>query len=327
MPADQLRHLLVKQQRQRSLVIWHDHATVLNSGFIMVTVHILYDHAVFLTNKEYQQKYNQNIDVQSEIEQPEIHMLALGSSSIEDQAALIPERIACLHDLNTTITATNGVTVTDRLHFFTGDKPAAQFERGTQIGGAYKCGGCGCKDAMMDDQAHALRCTLRSFEDLQDIAVAGTFGKQPNVLKPFDQLLVAQLKQELLARKHYDVAYKKPELRAILVETLKGVQRAPSLLLLNPSQPISHLNLEDYSILDSEPLHDLKGHLLNLFSELPYILLECIKDECQTRINLCTSKEKTTGADLRCCLIEVYLLLCKSDMVNSDIFLLLASLV
>ena len=52
---------------------------------------------------------------------------------------------------------------------------------------------------MLDDQAHALRCTLRSVRDLQDIAVSGTFGKQPNVPKPFDQLLVAQLKHELLA--------------------------------------------------------------------------------------------------------------------------------
>ena len=328
MQTDQLRHVLAKHQRQRSLVIWHDHATVLNSGFIMVTVHILYDHAVFLTNVEYQRKYNQNIDVQSEVEQPEVHMLALGSPSIEDQAALLPERVACLHDLNTTIMASNGVEVTDRLHFFTGDKPAAQFERGTQIGGAYKCGGCGCKDTMMDDQAYALRCTLRSFGDLQGIAVSGTFGKQPNILKPFDQLLVAQLKQELLARKVYEIDKKKPELRAILVDILKGVQRVPSLLLLNPPQPISHLYLEDYTILDSEPLHDLKGHLLNLFSELPYILPQPVKDQCQTRINQCTSKEKTTGADLRCCLIEVYLLLCKSNTVsNVNTLLLLASLV
>ena len=325
--ADQLRHLVAKYQRQRSLVIWHDHATVLNSGFIMVTVRILYDHAVFFTNEEYQQKYHQNIDVQSEIEQPEIHMLALSSSSIEDQAALLPERVACLHDLSTTIKASNGVPITDRLHFFIGDKPAAQFERGTQIGGTYKCGGCGCKDTMMDDQAHALRCNLWSVRDLQNIAVSGTFGKQPNILKPFDQLLVAQLKQELLARKHYDINHKKPELRAILVDILKGVQRVPSLMLLDPSQPISHLNLDEYAILDSEPLHDLKGHILNLLSELPYILPESVKDECQTRINLCTSKEKTTGADLRCCLIEVYILLSKSNMVSGDILLLLASLV
>lgn len=64
-------------------------------------------------------------------------MLALGSSSIKDQAALLPNRVACLHDLNTPIMASNGVEVTDRLHFFTGDKPASLFERCTQIGGAY----------------------------------------------------------------------------------------------------------------------------------------------------------------------------------------------
>lgn len=70
------------------------------------------------------------------------------------------------------------------------------------------------------------------------------------------------------------------------------------------------------------------GHLLNLFSELPYILPQPVKDQCQTRINQCTSKEKTTGADLRCCLIEVYLLLCKSNTVSSvNTLLLLASLV
>lgn len=40
-PTDQLRHILVKRQRQRSLVIWHDHAIVLNSGFIMVSTHSL----------------------------------------------------------------------------------------------------------------------------------------------------------------------------------------------------------------------------------------------------------------------------------------------
>ena len=100
------------------------------------------------------------------------------------------------------------------------------------------------------------------------------------------------------------------------------------LSLLYPSQPINHLNLKDYTILDSESLHDLKGHHLNLFSELPYILPASVKDECQTKINLSISKEKTTGTDLRCCLIEVYLLLSKSDtVVNSDIILLLASLV
>ena len=185
--------------------------------------------------------------------------------------------------------------------------------------------GVGVK-TMMDDQAHTLRCTLRSYADCQSIAVSGIFGKQPNILKPFDQLQVAKLQQELLARNFYEIDQPKSRLSQIFVDMLKGVQRVPSLLLLNPSQPISHLNLEHYTVLDSEPLHDLKGHILNLFCELPYILPDTVKENCQARIKLTTSKEKTTGADLRRCLIEIYLLLSQRD-INNDTLLLLGSLV
>jgi len=34
------------------------------------------------------------------------------------------------------------------------------------MGGRYKCGGCGCKAELMDDQAHALRCKWRSTADV-----------------------------------------------------------------------------------------------------------------------------------------------------------------
>jgi hypothetical protein len=49
------------------------------------------------------------------------------------------------------LVASNGITITDTMRFFCGDKPAQQFERGTQIGGTYKCGSCGCIDTMMQD--------------------------------------------------------------------------------------------------------------------------------------------------------------------------------
>jgi len=57
------------------------------------------------------------------------------------------------------VTARNGVQVNDRMLFFHADKPAQQFEMGTQQGGHYPCGGCGVKDTMIEDQAAALRCT------------------------------------------------------------------------------------------------------------------------------------------------------------------------
>ena len=77
----------------------------------------------------------------------------------------------CLSGHNDPVIASNGVPVHDVVRFFVGDHPAQQFEGGTQVGGTYKCGACGCKDKLMDDQAHALHCKTRSLTDLQALAI------------------------------------------------------------------------------------------------------------------------------------------------------------
>lgn len=48
-----------------------------------------------------------------------------------------------MHSLSDEISTSNGLKITDKLRFFVGDHPAQQFERGTQQGGKFKCGGCG----------------------------------------------------------------------------------------------------------------------------------------------------------------------------------------
>jgi len=125
-------------------------------------------------------------------------MIAPSSSS---PSALVGDRIECLHELSENLQATNFVPITDRMRFFCGDKPAQQFKRGTQIGGNYKCGGCECKDAMMQDLAHALQCHWRSLADLQSLVLAGKYGNSPGTLKPLDSLKVNELREELEARK------------------------------------------------------------------------------------------------------------------------------
>ena len=85
--------------------------------------------------------------------------------------------------------------------FFCGNAPARQFERGMQLRGVYKCGSCGCADAMMADLAHALQKTWRSLDNLQHLILAGKFGNAPGQLKPLDGLLVADLREELKAKK------------------------------------------------------------------------------------------------------------------------------
>ena len=126
---------------------------------------------------------------------------------------------------------------------------------------------------MFDDQAHALVYQWRSVQDLQNLATTGRFGKQPGILHPFSNLKVNELKAELTARGiHINSSMHKNDLQAILDRTLRGVTRVPALLLPNPTQSLTSLNLERYEILASEPLHDIKGHILNLITELPYIL-------------------------------------------------------
>ena len=130
----------------------------------MVTVHIMYDPVVFYTDEEYLQLNPGVIDVnvQAEVEQPEIHLLALCSSSVEDQTALIGDRLSCLLELSEPVKTDTGIEFTDTLRFFTGDHPATQFEQGSKQGGTYKCGVCGCQEYLFDDQAHTLQHKWRS---------------------------------------------------------------------------------------------------------------------------------------------------------------------
>lgn len=104
----------------------------------------------------------------------------------------------------------------------------------------------------------------------------------------------------------------KKALVPLLTGILKGAQRVPTILLLNPSECLADLNLAQYSVLDSEPLQDLKGHLINLLSDLPYILTGTTKTFCFDLLNNILYSKKSdgySGSDLRVALIEAFKLL------------------
>ena len=46
-------------------------------------------------------------------------------------------------------------------------------------------------------------------------------------------------------------------------DILRGVARVPA-LLTDPCRSLLSLNLHKYEVVASEPLHDLKGHIINL---------------------------------------------------------------
>ena len=120
---------------------------------------IFFDSAIFKQNTDKR-------DTQAFVEEPEISIIAISWSSIQDQAALIGDRAECIQELSVPLKTDNNIPITDKQKFVYGDKPAAQFERGTQIGGHNPCGACGAHITCFDDFAHCVQCKWRSLEEL-----------------------------------------------------------------------------------------------------------------------------------------------------------------
>lgn len=109
------------------------------------------------------------------------------------------------------------------------------------------------------------------------------------------------------------------------LQILQGVNRVLSLLLLNPQQSIQDIHLTNYTILNCEPLHDVKGHLANLMEELPNLLQGSQKEKCND-ILAARLGGKVSGADTRSTVIMLYILLqkegtkqCILDLLHSII--------
>lgn len=113
------------------------------------------------------------------------------------------------------------------------------------------------------------------------------------------------------------------EVRQRLVQHLGGLC-VPLLLITSPTDNLKALNLEHYAISDFEPLHGIKGHLINLFAELPHILPDNIKGEVNQVLAACLRK-KITGADLRATAIVLCKLL--SGRASPEIEALVESIV
>ena len=100
------------------------HGTILGLGCIVLTVHVAYDPAVFYTQEEYEALHGESPSIQSLVERPIIHLFAAGSSSGDDQMALLQDRIDCLYDLSLHLTSSKSIPIRDELKFFIGDHPA-----------------------------------------------------------------------------------------------------------------------------------------------------------------------------------------------------------
>lgn len=75
---DELQEFLSDAQKSRCPCMWHDHTTILKMGFVVVTVHVMYDSIVFYIDKEYQElNPGADVNIQAEVEQPDLHWVPL----------------------------------------------------------------------------------------------------------------------------------------------------------------------------------------------------------------------------------------------------------
>ena len=103
----------------------------------------------------------------------------------------------------------------------------------------------------------------------------------------------------------YDFGRTKKDRVDTLKSTLRGIQRVPTILLNNPTESLTQINLEGYTVLDCEPLHDIKGHFENLLLELPHVLESTLSAEVRKVLKV-DLWDKTTkrGADYRVAMIH-----------------------
>ena len=121
---NKLKHL----QCTRHLICWHDGATLVGHGYILITFSELYNPAIHYSDNEFLAKFKKDIHVQPHIEKP---VYLIPRCPATDQQLLYSSlRLTDIIELKEELSTSNGLILTDKLWFFKGDSPARQFEAG-----------------------------------------------------------------------------------------------------------------------------------------------------------------------------------------------------
>ena len=77
------KETLKEYERSRHFIVWHDSSVIANHGHILFNVHVLYDPAVFYTSEEYKKLTGYDVNIQREIETPELYIIGRCKSNDE----------------------------------------------------------------------------------------------------------------------------------------------------------------------------------------------------------------------------------------------------
>lgn len=102
----------------RYLAIWGDHSSILNSGYLLYTVKVIYTKDTFFTDEEMWDKFKKRINVQSIVEQPEIYLVAQCQDSIAEKLSYVDNRREDIADISEL--CVGDIRINDTMRFFTG---------------------------------------------------------------------------------------------------------------------------------------------------------------------------------------------------------------
>ena len=307
---------------KRYLSVWADHSTLLSHGYLLLTVNPLWTPTCYFTDDEVLARTGKKMNVQEVVEKPRLYIFAKSQDSILEKLSYVETRAEDIRELEWP-TTNNDQIIHDHLRLFKGDHPEIQFEAGNSQGGTYKCL-CGLEKSKFNDLEATLRSQIIDLDARRKIVTAGPSGKR-NKVSPFENLSREEVLNELRCRDPpgWQKNTLADDLRTCLKSTLRGVNRLPSLLYGG------HLTIENiplYEVCPVEPLHDIKGHVTNLWDVIVNFFDEEQKNIFTDTIKACFgNKDKVRGCDYRFSAIVVFLQL--KDKVSRSLMLLLESLV
>ena len=265
MTSEQQRDYLKKIERTRHILTWGDHSSILNHGYLLYMITTVYDEAIYITDEEAKAKGLKISDAQTAVEKPHIHIMARTAGSGVEQLAYVDTRNECIRTIDIPIESSASIHVHDVIRFFSGDNPERQFETGEQHGGRHGCSGCAAASRRYYDLTYVYHAQLRDLAERQALVLGGHFGRarRNGGIKPFDKLLLSELRTELRSR-GIEPSGNKKDMETDLREILGGVQRVPALLWNHQHGSLTNMKLSKYEVIPGESLHDVKGQIVNL---------------------------------------------------------------
>lgn len=88
----------------RSILVWTDHASILNVGHLLITTHVVYNPRIFYTDHEILEKTGKEIDIQEVVKSPEIYILGQTSESLAEKLTYSESRLDDVLRLKNTLT-------------------------------------------------------------------------------------------------------------------------------------------------------------------------------------------------------------------------------